>query len=377
MLLASLSVGRLDPATAPAPGRLDTCGRALCAPDGSRFRWRGVTAFGLVDLVADKREAEAQAFMAWAARTGFTVVRVLAMNRGWMDLSPADGRQALPRTLAMASAHGLYVQVVALAGTGVPEFSSDAFLHEQVDAVAQACAEADNCVLELANEPYHCTQAALDDGVRMRRLQGDVPENLPVAWGAARDFRSDDMAGGTYVVAHVARAGDRWDRVSRVQELGEVSRRTGKFVVDSEPIGAAELPEPSTRDNEPGAFFAQGLLARIFGVGTTFHCEDCLLARVPGPVQQRCAEALIAGATLASPEASLTPVPVGAPGAPVARLEPLGPQARTFAAVAPPEGVVLVLGASEPPQPSWQPDWAPTVHVSRWDGLYAWHVAKK
>lgn len=376
-VLLALSAGHLAPTAALVPGRLATCGRALCAPDGSRFSWRGVTAFGLVDLVADNREADAQAFIAWAARTGFTVVRVLAMNRGWMDLSPADGRRALPRALALARAHGLYVQVVALAGTGSPEFSGDAFLHEQVREVAQACAAADNCVLELANEPYHSTQAALNDVARMRRLQRDVPSNVPVAWGAARDHRSDDMAGGTYVVAHVARRGDRWDRVSRVQELGDLSQRTAKFVVDSEPIGAAESPQPSRRDSEPGAFFAQGLLARIFDVGTTFHCEDCLLARVPGPVQQQCAEALIAGATLASPATALTPVAVGAPSAPVARLAPLSPQARTFAAVAPSEGVVLVLGASERPQPSWQRDWTPTAHVSRWAGLHAWHVARK
>ncbi len=277
----------------------------------------------------------------------------------------------------MARAHGLYVQVVALAGTGTREFNSDAFLHQQVRAVAQACAAADNCVLELANEPYHSTQAALNDAARMGRLQRDVPAGLPVAWGAARNHKSEDMAGGTYVVAHVARGGNRWDRVSRVQELGEVSQRTGKFVVDSEPIGAAEAPQRSRRDNEPAAFFAQGLLARIFDVGTTFHCEDCLLARVPGPVQQQCAEALIAGATLPSPAAALTAVAVGAPSAPVARLEPLSPQARTFAAVGPSEGVVLVVGISEPPQPSWQRGWAPTAHVSRWAGLHAWRAAKK
>ena len=118
-VLFALSAGHLAPTAAPVPGRLATCGRALCAPDGSRFSWRGVTAFGLVDLVADNREAEAQTFIAWAARTGFTVVRVLAMNRGWMDLSPADGRKALPRTLALARAQGLYVQVVALAGAPI------------------------------------------------------------------------------------------------------------------------------------------------------------------------------------------------------------------------------------------------------------------
>lgn len=314
--------------------------------------------------------------MTWAARTGFTVIRVLAMNRGWMDLSPADGRRALPRALSLAREHGLYVQVVALAGTGTPALSSDAFLHEQVRAVAQLCAAADNCVLELANEPYHSSQAALNDPVRMRRLQRDVPSGLPVAWGAARDHRSDDMAGGTYAVAHVARRGTRWDRVSRVRELGELSRRTRKFVVDSEPIGAAETPHPSRRDSEPGAFFAQGLLARMFDVGTTFHCDDCLVANVPGAVQQRCAEAFVAGATLPSPATALTPVAVGAPSAPVARLGPLSTQARTFAAVGPSEGIVLVLGTSQPPHPSWQHGWEPTDHVSQWPEVHAWRVVK-
>lgn len=376
VVLAALSAASLGSRAEPLAGHLEACGRALCAPDGSRFSWRGVTAFGLVDLVADDREADANAFMAWAARTGFTVIRVLAMNHGSMDLSPVDGRRALPRALSLARAHGLYVQVVALAGTGTGAFSTDAFLREQVRAVARVCAAADNCVLELANEPYHSTQAALDDPARMRRLQAEVPAALPVAWGAARDHRSDDMAGGSFVVAHVARRGNRWDRVSRVQELGELSRRTRKFVVDNEPIGAGETSQPSRRDNEPGAFFAQGMLARMFDVGTTFHCEDCLLAGVPGPVQQRCAEAFIAGATLPSAATTLTAVAMGAPGAPAAQLGKLATQARTFMAVGPSEGIVLVLGSSEPPRPSWRQGWQPTAQVSRWAAVRAWRVVK-
>ncbi len=255
LLVATLSAAGFVPMATPAPGRLSPCGRALCAPDGSRFLWRGVTAFGLVDLVADGRAQDAEAFMAWAARTGFTVVRVLAMNRGWMDLAPADGRRALPRVLSLARGHGLHVQVVALAGTGTDAFSQDAFLQDQVRAVAQSCAAADNCVLELANEPYHGSQAALDDPARMRRLQAEVPTEVPVAWGAARDHRSDRMAGGSYVVAHVARGGNRWDRVSRVQALGDLSRRTGKFVVDSEPIGAAEAPQRFSSGQPAGRVF--------------------------------------------------------------------------------------------------------------------------
>ena len=203
--------------------------------------------------------------MAWAARTGFTVVRVLAMNRGWMDLSPADGRRALPRTLALAREHGLYVQVVALAGTGTAGVR-----RRRVPAASRCarsrtlCAAADNCVLELANEPYHSLAGRA--GRSRRACAGCSARCLPRCRSRGAPpatIGRTEMAGGSYVVAHVARGGKRWERVGRVQDLGDLSRRTGKFVVDSEPIGAAEAPQPSRRDNEPAAFFAQGLLARM------------------------------------------------------------------------------------------------------------------
>ena len=56
--------GQTAPAGQPAAaeqkcGRLRAEGRTLVCADGSVFRWRGVTAFRLVDLVADGREPEA------------------------------------------------------------------------------------------------------------------------------------------------------------------------------------------------------------------------------------------------------------------------------------------------------------------------------
>jgi hypothetical protein len=184
------------------------------------------------------------------------------------------------------------------------------------------------------------------------------------------------MAGGSYVVAHVARGGNRWDRVSRVQALQDLSRRTGKFVVDSEPIGAAEAPQPSRRDNHPAVFFAQGLLARMVDVGTTFHCEDCLLAKIPGPVQQACAEAFIAGATLPAAAATLTLVDSGTPAAPLDPFVGLSPGAHAFAAVSPTEGIVLVLGTSRSPEPRWRDGWKLSTHLSQWADAHAWRVVK-
>lgn len=357
-------------------GRLQTCGRSLCRSDGSLFQWRGVTAFGLADLVADGREADARAFVTWASGARFTVLRVLAMNRGGMDLSPTEGRRALPATLALAREYGMYVQVVALAGTGTNTFDNQTFLQEQVREVARLCAAADNCVLELANEPYHPSQAALNDPARMRQLQREVPPGLPVAWGAAPDYRSADMAGGSYVVAHVSRSGDRWTRLGRAQALADLSRRTDKFVVDNEPIGAAESAEPGRRDDQPGAFFVQGLLARMIGVGSAFHCADCLAASVPGPVQRACANAFVAGATLVSPATSLAMVNDRDLNAQLAQLGPTGPKARSFTAVGPAEGVLLLVGASGSPQPSWRPGWQMVQRVSEWPGVHAWRVVR-
>ena len=340
----------------PLP-RLQACGQAICQAGGRRFRWRGVTAFALADLVADGNAEGARAFVGWAARSGFTVLRVLAMNHGWMSLSPEEGRRALPQVLALAREHGVYVQAVALAGTGLPRFRNDEFLRAQVGAVARLCADAGNCVLEIANEPYHSTQGRLHEQGVMRRLQEEVPADLLVAWGAAREDDSDVMSGGRYVVVHLGRSGDRWNRVARMRGLTSLSRTVGKPVIDNEPIGAAEREARDRRDALPAAFFAQGALSRMLEVGSTFHCEDCLLARVPGPTQQRAAEAFIAGTRIVPDETTVTPHLVGTDGSPVASAD--ADHASVFTAVAGPKAWVLVLGTAGETAIRWNTGWKP------------------
>ena len=55
--------------------------------------------------MAGKRRPNA--ISTWAASKKLNVVRVLAMADGIFQLSPADGRQALPRLLEIAQTHGL------------------------------------------------------------------------------------------------------------------------------------------------------------------------------------------------------------------------------------------------------------------------------
>lgn len=374
-LTVALAGDRVWRASRPAlasPGltRLTPCGRALCSDDGSRFRWRGITAFALLDLIADGKDQEARAFLQWAHQERFTVVRVLAMNpNGWFDLAAADGRRALPALLRLAADYQLHVQVVALANTTA---RSGDELRDQVRGIGQLCASADNCLLEIANEPYHSSQAKLQDPALMQAFQRLVPGTVVTAWGAASDYRSDVMAGGTYVVAHVARSGERWTRVSRVRDLAALSRQTGKFVVDNEPIGAAERAERSRRDTVPAAFFAQGALARLLEVGSTFHCSDCLQARVPGPIQKACAKAFIAGSTIVPDAAILAEIDERTPDVATLRrnLEPFGSHA--FAAVSRDRGWLALVGDVSDRGPIWTGPWTLDKRIADQPGVSVW-----
>ena len=365
------------PASDPDLPRLTACGRALCAGE-ARFRWDGVTAFGLADLVADGRRGDAAAFLAWARDTGFTIVRVLTMlpDGGWMDLSPADGRQALPVVCQLARDHGMYVQAVALANTGEKSgrFRDDTFLREQVREIARACHAAGNCVLEIANEPYHGSQARLADPALMRRLQGEVPGDLPVTWGAAHDDRTLQMAGGTFVVVHLDRSGPWWTRVVRAADLAYIAARSGKFVVDNEPIGAAERPERSRRDATPKVFFAQGVASRLVDAGATFHCEDCLHARVPGPIQRECAAAFVAGRRLVPPNVRLQPGGHGSVPAVATLAE--GARGSLLDGVDGSRAYVLVMGPVGESQVLWSAGWRDRARVGERDDAVVWSATR-
>jgi hypothetical protein len=356
---------------------LTTCGRALCAGN-ERFQWIGVTAFGLADQVADGRVREARAFVEWARNTGFNILRVLAMlpNGGWLDLSPADGRRALPQVFALAREHGMYVHVVALANTNEKsgQYRTEDFLREQVREVGRLCAAAGNCVLELANEPYHPSQARLENPELMRRLQQEVPAGLPVAWGAAHEDGSQLMAGGSFIVAHVPRNGDRWVRVARAGGLANLSAATGKFVVDSEPIGAAETPEPDRRDSAPEAFFAQGALSRLIEVGATFHCSDCLPAKVPGPVQQECAASFVAGRRVIASEVNLTSVDPASPSSPVKTNASLSNL--VFSATDGDRAWVLLLGPAAESNVEFRNGWRGSERLVSRPGVILWSAVR-
>ncbi|MGE5837092.1 MAG: hypothetical protein ACM4AI_21640, partial [Acidobacteriota bacterium] len=214
-LLVVVSPSRPETAGEAACGRIRANGRSLVCADGTIFRWRGVTAFRLVDLAADGREQEAVRYLDWAHRTGFNVVRVLSTLCCWFDLPPEAGLRALPKVLQLAAARGMHVQIVALAGTAPHERSID--LEAQVRAIGDIAAAHDNAIVEIANEPKHSTQdERLHDFAYVDRLAGLVPEQVLTIGGSAS---TDDAMGpplGDLVTRHLSRLDNVWSMLDRV-----------------------------------------------------------------------------------------------------------------------------------------------------------------
>ncbi|MEW5982275.1 MAG: hypothetical protein AB1806_07875 [Acidobacteriota bacterium] len=353
-------------------GRLAIDGRRFVYPDGRQFHWRGVTAFRLLDYVADGEEEKADAFLRWARGQGFTLVRVLGSLCCWFDLPPDAAQSALPRLLEMAARRDLYVEVVALAGTAMRRFD----LEQHVRAIGAACDRADNCLVQIANEPYHPSQDnRLGRDEDLQDLADRLPGGVLYTLGAA----SADTAsrpGGEYITRHLARQGDAWRMVARVRDLERLSQQTGKPVVSGEPIGAAERSEPSRRSDDPAVFFAFGILGRLFDVGTTFHMEDGLHALVPRPIQQRCAEAFIEG-TRVIPDDVRPEVQEGERGTSPVQSAGLGRDVwRCLSGVSGSRGWTVLLDLPRDPGIVWADGWSPTGVIAERPGIRVYAIAR-
>jgi hypothetical protein len=223
-------------------------------------------------MIASNQDIEA--YLGWCAAHGVTIVRTLAMAKHLFDLAPDRGRAALPQLLDRAAAHGLRVEVVALADTKSYEFD----LERHVQEIGDVCAAHPACVIELGNElvPLHPTQdSRLADPSYVARLRTLVPASVLVALGSGHGGTiTGKFAGGDFVTVHEDRsdADEGWRWVFVRNETRQLSEQLRKPVVGD---------EPRRDDTRLDRQFVVGVLARMFDVGDTFHYQGGLTARIP------------------------------------------------------------------------------------------------
>lgn len=285
--VATLAAGLASRQPAPdkANAHLRADGTRFVAARGTTFQWRGITAFRLLDYVADGQQETARRYLAWAKSQGLTVVRVFAVLDGFFDLSADAGRKALPELLRLAAQHGLHVEVVGLTNTAKGTYDP----REQIKAVGEIVARHPNALFELANEPIHPTQSPdVHRPPFLRELAATVAEPVPVSLGSIEN--DEEFAAADYVTWHSPReTGDGgWAHVPAVANGADLLRRLRKPLVSDEPIGAGPKFMPGRRDNSPDRFRAAALLTRLAGMGATFHYEGGLHARIPTGRELEC-----------------------------------------------------------------------------------------
>jgi hypothetical protein len=324
-------------------------------PDGAPFTWRGITAFRLLEMESAGRGGEVDAYLAWAASERLNVVRVLAMAKHLFELPPARGLAHLNALLDRAAARGMYVEVVALADTA--SYAIDPATH--VDRVARICADHWNALIEIANEPYHGTQAPrIHDLEYLRSLVRRVPSTIPVASGAAE---SPSIYGeGMYLTVHFPRSSGAggWGHVRDLKIGRDLRNAARKPVINDEPIGAGPRYEAGRRDDDPERFRAAAIASRLIGLGATFHYEGGLHARRPEGRELECFRAWQEAWTLVPGQDPITPSDPGAANGPVKALGGASYIA-AFIGVRGADAWVLIAGAAGPVTIEWSPGWSP------------------
>jgi hypothetical protein len=220
----------------------------------------------------------------------------------------------------------------------------------------------------VANEPYHSTQASqLHNPSNLLRLGRQA--QVPFALGAAESDESEEMSGGSFITAHLDRGRDKWNQVRRVRELEMLSEKGGKPVLNNEPIGAAEVSLPGRRESDPAFFFCLGALNRTSEVGGVFHSDAGLNGLQPGPVQQACADAFVAGSRTIPVEDRLKFKNAGWADSPVAGARFEQTVVRAYSGVSGSRAWTTLVGLSGDPGLRLQHGWGVVGELARHPGV--------
>jgi hypothetical protein len=232
-------------------------------------------------------------FATWAVSTGFTGVRVFAGALPWANQTPVSARQRLPELLDVLASFGLACEI-----TAVTESGQGYDWRDHLRQVESICIGRMGVVLEGANEIGHPTQAS---DLTVKNIVA-VLNGSQTIWAPGAIMGVDEAIdnghypgrGGKYCTAHLDRGRDFWNQCRRVRELYGIVEADGVPCLDNEPLGAAEQADPGKRENDPAFFATLGVLDRAFrGVGGVHHSTAGLDVKLPGPMQQACADAYV------------------------------------------------------------------------------------
>jgi hypothetical protein len=376
------------PTSSPRPplaGRVRVDGR-FWINDAGTYRPCFLSGFKLPAL-AVQDHGRMCAYLDLACALGFNGVRILAGALSWGPQTAAEAVVGLPLVLEEAVKRSLTIEVTGFSDSGVEGWEYDLDAH--LEAIGSCCADYANTLGEVANEPYHETQA--DEVHEWPNLAtwGTEFGERGVCWASGAPETDEPHPdeypiAGDYLTIHLSRGGgegddpvrDEWNMVRRVRELEAVSSQYETPVMNNEPIGWAEVDEPGRRCANPAIAFTMGALSRGFEVGLVSHADHGLECDDPGPVQRQCHEAAVAGFHVFGVETRLVYQNTGWPTSPIAsaNLDVTIVRAYSFMDSGS-HGWTVMLGLTGDPGIVWQNGFGPVRCVAQMEGVEVWEIA--
>jgi hypothetical protein len=253
-------------------------GRIFRTASGQPWRWKGVTAFKLLQLYAAGQDVDQ--FL--DAYKGFNTLRVwpYVVGTTWKGgdwPTPPSGAQA-KAFLAYVAARGWHVEFTLLTNADPAKL---AWANQFVTDLASGTRPT-NLFLEAGNEPR--THTPIDTAALRSTLAASGFEH------SSGDYEQSARFYGTYGTAHTDRSAD-WPR--RAHDLLEYFQGKGPHTLTDPahpvPWVADEPGKPAdvgTNDADWSAYFGG---AALMGAGATFHCESNKYGLLPDATERHLA----------------------------------------------------------------------------------------
>ena len=305
----------------PPLQRLRADGRIFRTEDGTPWRWRGVTAFPLLDRYA--RGDDITPIL--TAFKGYNLLRVFWYvpwpGTGW-ETQPADQVRNFANFVGN---HGFYVELVLLTDDNPARIEPARQLVRELSNDPPI-----NLLFEIGNEPN------IHKNVNVWALR-DVLDASPFLYASGDNEREPWF--GRYLTAHTPRDNE-WPR--KAHDLLEYYYGGGPGSPTDPPHHVPVIADEPIRPDEAGYvesdFLAYFATSSLLGSGATFHYEGGKWGRVPTGDEARCAAASLAG---------MMAFPADAPLGPYSRIDEQGATLRTYKVgpyvvrVRPTNGVVI------------------------------------
>lgn len=295
-------------------GWLRTSGVRILTEDGQDWRYRGFTAFKLLQQYCDGVDIDP--FVEHAAAAGARVLRVLGMYEPWIGTftlardDPGRYDACLLGLVRELANHGLRTQFTVFADAQVVMPSVEDQLRHFA-RVSALLANEWNVIGELANE-------FPKNGIDPSRFSKPVGR---VLWSRGSGLGRGDPAVPPWDIAdyHEGRD-DEYPRMNecRLYMTHEASPTRGIPCLQSEPIGSAEVAQPGRRAGAvPGDaasvsravndFTQMGANFGLQGPGGLCHTDAGIVGGIMGPVQRAMCEGFFRGLTFAPTSAHTWP----------------------------------------------------------------------